>query len=237
MLKASDFFTVIFQTTIFTPDVSAFSAPKLLATILGKYAQRYNGNVQALPLPEGTPPEFPRVILQSSDGAFKLEASPARVNSFLMQPIESQVASEEGIVTSCVEVLEHYVRETEMQVNRLALVLTRVYKTENPAQLLIERFCKPELKGTIFENSENFEIHNHQQFQIKDFSINNWVRCKTATLIFPEGSVPAVVVEQDLNTLAVEIEQPRFTYEDIRSYFQQALEEAKNTLYLYFPDV
>ena len=237
MLKARNFFTAVYQATIFTPDTSAFSAPKFLATILGKYAHHYNGSVQALPLPENIPSEIPRVILQSSDGYFKLEASPARVNSlFMHQNIESTAESEELFSSICVEVLEHYVRETETQVSRLAMVLTRVHKTENPAQVLIERFCKSDVQSVLFERSENFEIHNNKQFQLRNFTINSWVRCKTATIIFSDSSTPGIVVEQDLNTLATEIEQRKFTSEDIRSYFHQALKEAQEILRSYFPD-
>lgn len=234
MLKAQDFFTAVYQATIFTPDASVFSAPKLLATILGKYAHRYNGSVQALPLPENIPLEIPRIILQSSDGLFKLEASPARVNSLFMQNVESLVEPKD-LFSICFEVLEHYVENTNMQVDRLALVLTRVHKTDNPAQVLIERFCKSELQS-IFVHSENFEIHNHKQSQLKEFAVNSWIRCKTATLFFPNTETTGVVVEQDLNTLARETEQRRFTSEDICTYFNQALQEAQDILQLYFPN-
>lgn len=235
MLRACDFSTVIFQATIFTPNISAFSTPKLLATILGKYAQIYDGPVQALPLPEGAPPEFPRVILQSNDGVFKLEAYPTRINSFSTQSIGIKVNSED-VFNSCVEVLEHYVREVETSVDRIALVLTRVFKIEKPAQSLIEKFCKPDLQNTLFGNSESFEIHNHKQLQIETFSINSWIRCKTASLTFPDSSVPVVLVEQELNTLTVEIEKRKFAVEDIRSFFNLALEEAQNILQTYFPN-
>lgn len=236
MLKACNFSTIVYQATIFTPDTSTFSDSKFLATILGKYAHHYNGSVQALPLPTNIPPEIPRVILQSSNGAFRLEASPARVNSLFIQSVELPAGSEDLFDKICVEVLEHYVQETETPVNRLAMLLTRVYKTENPAQLLIERFCKAELQSVLFERSENFEIHNHKLVRIKDFSINSWIRCKTGTLNFSNNSVPGVIVDQDLNTLTTEIEQPKFTFEDIRSYFHQVLPEAQNVLQLYFPD-
>ena len=235
MLKARNFFTAIYQATIFTPDTSEFSTSKFLATILGKYADRYDGMVQALPIPDDIPPEFLRVILQSKDGLFKLEASPARVNSFFIENIELQ-AEIDDVSNKCVEVLEYYVQETKAQVDRLAMILTRVHKSEYPAQILIDKFCKHELRNTLFEGSENFEIHNHKQVQLKDFTVNSWVRCKTATLLFANGSLPGIIVEQDLNTLAFKIEQRRFNNKDIRSYFSLALQEAQDVLITYFPD-
>ena len=234
MLKARNFFTAVYQATIFTPDTSAFSASKFLATILGKYAGFYNGTVQALPIPEDIPPEFPRVILQSKDGLFKLEASPARINSFFIQNAELK-AEVDDVSDKCVEVLEYYVQETKTQVNRLAMILTRAHKSEYPAQILVNKFCKHELQNTLFEGSENFEIHNHKQVKLKDFTANSWVRCKTATLVFSDSSVPGIIVEQDLNTLVSEIKH-RFSNEDIRNYFRLGVQEAQDALNIYFPN-
>ncbi|MBD2776329.1 hypothetical protein [Iningainema tapete] len=44
-----------------------------------------------------------------------------------------------------------------------------------------------------------------------------------------------VVVEQDLNTLAEEIEQRRFKNEEIKSYFQSAAVEAEANINVIFP--
>ena len=140
------------------------------------------------------------------------------------------------MVSSCIEVLEHYIQGMELQVSRLALVLTRVYSTNNPAQLLVERFCKAELQSTLFDHSENFEIHNQKPLQLKDFSINSWTRCKTAGLLIDNRPVTAIIVEQDLNTLGEEVEQRRFTIEEIRSYFLVTSAEAEAILQLYFPN-
>lgn len=235
MLRATDLYLANFQTIIFTPDTSAFSAPKTLAIILGKYAHRYDGTVQSLPLPDDIPPEVPRVVLQSKDGTYRLDVSPRRVTSYWQRTSETQVEPED-MVSSCIEVLEHYVQGIEIQVSRLALVLTRVHSTKNPAQLLVERFCRPELQTTLFEHSENFEIHNHKSLQLKDFSINCWTRCKTAGLLVDTRPVTALIVEQDLNTLAEEVEPHRFTTEEIRNYFLLASSEAEAVLKLYFPN-
>jgi hypothetical protein len=235
MLRAKDFHIANFQSIIFTPDLSAFSVPEILATILGKYAHRYDGSVQSLPLPEDIPPEVPRVVLQSKDGTYRLDLSPARVSSYWIRADEKQ-AEPEDMVSSCVEVLEDYMESMGVQVSRLALVLTRVCRTENPAQLLAERFCRPELQTTLFDHSENFEIHNHKRLKLKDFSFNAWVRCKTAGLLLDSSLVSAVIVEQDLNTLIEEVEQFRFAREEIRSYFQVASTEAEDTLQVYFPN-
>jgi hypothetical protein len=235
MLRATDFYIANFQSIIFTPNISAFSAPKTLAVILGKYSHKYDGSVQSLPLPEDIPPEVPRVVLQSKDGTYRLDASPARISSYWIRADEKQ-AEPEDMVSSCVEVLQYSAEGMETQVSRLAMVLTRVCKAENPAQLLVERFCKPELQTALFGHSESLEIHNHKRIQLKDFPINSWIRCKTGGLLVDNIPVQAIVVEQDLNTLAEEVEQRKFNSEEIKSYFQIALAEAEAVLQLYFPN-
>jgi hypothetical protein len=234
MLRATDLNIAIAQLVIFTPDVSAFSTPKALALILGKYSHRYDGSVQALPLPEEIPQEVPRVILLSKDGTHRLDVSPLRVTSYWMRSGEMQ-AEPEDILSTSIEVLEHYVQGMEFQVGRLALVLTRVCKAENPAKLIVEKFCQPELQTTIFNDSENFEIHNHKHFELKGFSVNSWIRCKTGVLIINNVEFKGVILEQDLNTLAEELEQRRFKPEEIKSYFQVAAAEAEANLKAYFP--
>lgn len=234
MLTATDLNIAIAQLVIFTPDVSAFSAPKALALILGKYSARYDGSVQALPLPEEIPQEVPRVILQSKDGTYRMDVSPLRVTSYWMQASETQ-AELEDILSTSIEVLEHYVEGMETQVGRLALVLTRVCKAENPAQLIVERFCKPELQTTIFNKSENFEIHNQKSLTIQGFSVNSWIRCKTGVLVINNVAFKGVIVEQDLNTLAEQLGQRRFKNEEIKSYFQSAAVEAEANINVIFP--
>ncbi|MBW4432243.1 MAG: hypothetical protein KME28_11045 [Pelatocladus maniniholoensis HA4357-MV3] len=235
MLSATDLNKAIAQLVIFTPDASAFSAPQALALILGKYSHLYNGNVQALPLPEEIPQEVPRVILQSKDGTHRLDLSPLRVTSYWMRSAETLVEPEDILSTS-IEVLEHYVEGMEAQVGRLALVLTWIYKAENPAKLIVERFCKPELQTTIFNESENFEIHNHKHVNLKNFSVNSWMRCKTGLLIMNNVESKGVIVEQDVNTLIEEIQQHRFTSEEIKTYFKIAAAEAEANLQVYFPE-
>lgn len=232
MLKASDFSTVNAQLTIFVPDFSGFSASNVLATVLGKYASLYDGEVQALPLPEGAPPEIPRVVLQSKDGILRLDAAPLRITFSWFAGALPVAAPGKGIPT-CLEVLEHYVKSLNVQVSRLALVLNRVYKTQNSAHLISEQFCKPELQETLFKNSENFELHNHCQSELQDVPVNVWVRCKSGQLLTDSQAEPVLLIEQDINTLAENVQI--FTIEQISSYFHSALEQAETLLQSYFP--
>jgi len=232
MLIASDFNLVNAQAVIFTPDYTAFSVPKFLACILGKYAGLYDGNVQTIPLPEQAPPDIPRVILQSKSETLKLQASPSRVDSLLNNVLANK--SPEEVFAACTKVLEHYTQATEAQINRLALVFTWMHKKESSARLLIERFCKPELQTTIFNKSQSFEVHSHEKTTLGDFSTNIWMRCKTAELVTGNNSKQIIAIEQDINTLEEEATHI-FTINEISKYFQTASLEMNRLLELYFP--
>lgn len=226
-----------FQTAIFTPDCSVFAAGRVVATILRRFGETFDGEMQALPLPSDVPPEVPRVVLQSSDGQYRLHAAPARIDSFW-----SAVAAKPGatldLVKHCAEVHEHYVRETGVRVARLGFILRRIYPIENPAQALIERFCNAASQQATFHRSAAFEIHNHKQYVPRrggiDFEINSWVRCKSA-LASPDNR-PVILVEQDLNTRREDLDRARFEAGQIGDFFAAAVQEADDVLDKYFPE-
>lgn len=235
MLEASQFQLASVQVAIFTPDVNAFSQPKILADFITWYGARYNGPVTALPLPDDAPPQLPRVSLQSADAVWKLNVAPQRIDSYWAPPrIEARPDDSIAVVTQCSEVLEQYVRSNSVRVGRLALVLQRAYVIPNPAHALIERFCNEESKRAPFNNSESFEIHNHKRYRPSGIvqQINSWVRCRTALI---QGE-PGIAVEQDLNTLEEESDRSTFDADAIQRFFSHAQPEADSILRLYFPE-
>lgn len=253
MVTASQFELNSVQTVIFTRGIEKFSPSKFLASILSKYANRYNGDITALPLSPNLPPEMPMATLASSDSAWKISAAPTRVDSIWYRNLRAaEQIDQQSIISDCVQVLEHYIQTSDIQVGRLALVITRIYPTSNPAQLLIDRFCNEESKKGPFKGSETFEIHNHKRYTLAlpalNTVINSWVRCKTGQLVVEnhdsdnEENISRITervlfVEQDLNTLAKEPDSDT-TYEIsmIQDYFQIAGKEASNILRLYFPE-
>ena len=149
MLQAQDLNLVTLQLSIFTPNISSFAASKALGILLSKYSQTYDGDVQVLPLPEEFPLEVPRIVLQSKDRAYRLEISPARINSLWLRTDNVQTEREE-IVDICKEVLEYYIQSMQIEVNRLALVTIRVNQKQKPPNFLIKKFFNQELIDQFF---------------------------------------------------------------------------------------
>ena len=235
-LTSQNFVVIGVEAIAFLSD-RTLSAPRLMATVLKTYADRFNGELQALPLPREIPAEVPRIILQSEDQQYRFEGAPARLKSSWQTTGEgkSELAD---IVPACVEVLAYCIRELNPCVGRLALVLSRVCSIAEPAQRLVEQFCNAAAMQQPLNRSFNFELHNHKQYTpthpALNLPINSWVRCKSAALT--KDNSPAILVEQDLNTLAEEADRHNFDAPKVEAYFEMAALEANSILGRYFPE-
>ena len=242
MINWQQFRVDVVQTALFLRDQD-FTPARALAAILPRYSERFDGEMQVLPLPAGIlPAEIPPVTLQSREGHWRLSMGPGRIDSVWTNkppPTETNLSE---TVRQCTEVLAHYVSETQVPVARLALarlalVVQRVCLVDNPAQMLIDRFCNESSHREPFNRSETFEIHNHKVYTQRsadvEWPINSWVRCKTAKLL--ADNRPVILVEQDLNTLANENEPRNLDIAQIPAFFAMAAAEADDILRKYFP--
>lgn len=232
MIKASEFRLVSVQCVVYTPSISTFSQPQVLTSVLGKFQDRFGGPVQVLPLGNSAPPELPIVILQSPDGQWRFQSGPARTDVFYnVEPGDGDRALS-NIIAKCAEVCVHYVESTEPSFSRIALVLNRARQEDDPATVLINKFCTADAKLGPLRNSATFEIHNHKRYEIAslDTEINSWVRCKAAN-VGPDG---CVVVEQDLNV--PQDKTIKIGKNKLPEAFEQLGREADAILGIYFPE-
>jgi hypothetical protein len=236
MIKASDFFTIGAQVVAFTPDTGAFSPSAILASVLGRYPQRFNGEMQVLPLPDEVPPEVNRVELKSKDSSWTVTAAPARFGAAWSQTTATQEIIAD-VVAQCADVVgNHFATNSHISVNRLGMVLARACHDDDPAGTIIKRFCSsnaadPESPTAPFKHSVGFQINNLKKYSIDDaLTINSWVRCKSALL----QDRKVVVFEQDINT--PEDFTSSFTPPKIAEFFAMAVSEADKILSLYFPN-
>lgn len=234
MLKSNDFRVFSVQTALFLSSSCKFTQSNFLASILQEYAERFNGAVQAFPLNDDAPPEIPRIILQSNNKQWKLQASHKRIDIFWFAgTLESATFDKE--FAECIGIIEHILDTIPShQVERLGFLLTQVCKLENPSQALSQHFCRQDVQGKLFRDSEDFEVHNHtiQQLGTLPYSVNVWVRCKTGKI--PSTGESIAIVEQDINTLIEEDKQEIFDLEMIKEYYQVSKSEMGKILAFYF---
>jgi len=239
--RAGDFKLNAVRLVAFTPNLGDFDPSAVLAAVLGTFAKRFDGSVQAIPLPEDVPPDFPRIQLASRDGSWGFVASPSSIASSWSR--KEEVSEEAGalsrIVAACREPIEHHVRKNGVRVGRLGLVIARLCQVERPAKVLVERFCRDDMKDPSspdapLRNSLNFEIHNHKRYEFPaGFTVNSWVRCRTGALS-KDGS-PVLMVEQDINTLTEEMRDRTFIVDEITAFYDTGVNEAETIFEKYFP--
>lgn len=233
-VTTSQFVTISVQAVAFVSDRSVTSG-KVMAAVLKRFADRYDGDPQALPLPPEAPAEIPRVILQSAEPQFRFEASPDRLTSRWVCPDGCDV-SVTDVVGLCSQVILHCLDELHPQVGRLALVVTRAAPVDDPAQTLIQSFCSQDAQLEPLNRSATFEIHNHKRYTPPGltYMVNSWVRCRTGMI--GDDKSPAIVVEQDINTLAEESSTHQFDSIGSNSFYDAIANEADGILMKYFPE-
>jgi len=114
----------------------------------------------------------------------------------------------------------------------MAIVVTRYIEKENPTNFLVQYFCdKTLLKNKRFNNLNNFELHFRKVISLKNFKINNWVRCKnTQVNLENKKNIDSILIIQDMNTLSEELELKKFSIQDLKEFIKLSLDEQSNVL-------
>lgn len=235
MASVPNFKIASMQATIFTPDLS-FQQHKILSYSLEKWGKTFDDAPISMPIPPEIEKQIPRVILNSSDKNLKIEFSPARVNLFWIYRKEDDYYSIKDFYNFSQEILCNYNDLIKGRIGRIAAVLKRFLKLDNPTKSLVEQFCQEKWINKSFKNLENFELHSHQRCKLADYySINSWIRFKTG-FIGPKTEKNLVLTtEQDLNTLAEETKEKDYSNDEIKKFFKKAASEFDKILSLFFP--
>ena len=235
MVRTADFKLSSIQITIFTPGL-LFIPSKILGYVLTKWGELFDKAPVSMPLPSDAPSEIPRIILQGSEGRSKLEFAPSRANMYWLRQNEADEVTVGDFLDSATNVLNDYIVIVNGKVGRIAVVLNRYAKHENPGLFLAQHFCRDRWQIAPFNRPESFEIHARKRYVLNNqFNINSWVRCKTGLIKMPaqEG---IILVEQDINTLPEETETKEFSNEQIKEFCKMVLGEFDSILSLYFPE-
>lgn len=231
MIKARDFDIFSIQTSLFTPTLQ-FSQSKVLAQLVSKYSNIFDGDPISIPLPPDAPPEIPRLTLRDSNSKLKFEVAPNRANFFRYRKEDETVIMEEDVFNLCLPIFDDYIKIVSAKVGRLAIVSVKIVQHETPGVLLAQHFCKDKWVTNTNE-LENFEVHFHKRYELENFKVNNWLRCKSGSLI--KESLRVVIVEQDINTISEDLEVKEFNMNQISNFLKNASSEQKQQLTVYFP--
>ena len=247
MIRPQDFRLLSVQAAAFTPKTDDFKSSRIFANLVQLFSTKYTGQIissapprKQIEISVGGIRITEKVTLTSEDERWKVEIVPRRSDSYWNSQADND--GQEGlakICRLCLEPLQAYPIADDIQIGRLALIVRRWIPLDDPAIALTSQFCKPELvdekSGTApFRHSQDFQLHNRKRYEsgVKGVFINSWIRCRSDVRVHDQ---PAITVEQDLNTLSDELESNAFQRDQIKEYFQWAVEEADSILRLYFP--
>jgi hypothetical protein len=244
MPQASDFRTVRVQASLFTPELQ-FRPSKLLAYLLTKYSEQFDGTPVVMPAVQEVPPdvpqvilEMPQIILKSTNGKLRLHASRIRLDVMKEDADQIEDATVVSFLDWMIDLGLDYLTETKAKAGRIACIVARVVDDATPGITLSRHFCQEQWVNGPLNRPGDFELHAHKRFRLNDlFEINSWFRTKTALKRAPAGTVtPAILVEQDFNTLVEQMEARELTAPEIRKFFELAPAELRRVLELYFPN-
>jgi hypothetical protein len=230
------------QASLFTPGLQ-FRSGKILAHFLAKWPEVFSGEPTTLPVPPEAPPEIPHLLLRSETGEFLLQAAPIKLDVLWTRQSMDSDLNVTQYLHWVSELFPSYLEVTGGNAGRLACIATRMARNEAPALTLSRHFCQPrwtEAAGPLNRPCD-FELHAHKQFLLAQWlDVNSWVRCKTGLLRYGDQTTPTqtqvIIVEQDLNTLAEEMNTREFGPEDITRFYELMPQELEQILILYFPD-
>ena len=234
MINTTHFNVASIQCSIFTPGFS-FRPTAFLTYLLGHLGDKFDGKPLSMPLPDDAPPEIPSIVLTSKDGSLKMDVSRSRTN-VSWNKTSSEVNPEVlSVIDEMNGILRDIIKDQGVSAGRLAFILNRFAPVEDVAKMLAAHFCKEEWLATALKQPENFELHVHERHALDagQFNVNSWFRVRTGYLVVDKKS--AVLVQQDINTLAEELESQHFEPKQIQTFFHEAVELSDHVLALYFP--
>ncbi len=234
MINNTRFNVASIQCSIFTPGFS-FRPTALLTYLLQHWGNKFDGKPLSIPLPDNAPPEIPSIVLTNKDSSLKMDVSRSRTNVSWNRTSSEVNPDVLSVIDEMNDILRNIIKDQGASAGRLAFILNRFAPVEDVAKMLAAHFCKEEWLTTALKQPENFELHVHERHVLGtgQLNVNNWFRVRTGHLVVDSKS--AVLVQQDINTMAEELGSQHFKLEQIQTFFHEAIKLDDQVLALYFP--
>lgn len=238
-MRAADFRTDVRQGVVWT-ELFELSTRRILG-LTTAWARRFDGEPIVTPLAPGLPPDVPRLVIPSADGRWRIQVAPRRCDIFWETPPEQGDIPADEFVGEAVQAFAAYFEQVidpeELRVTRMAYTTRRWAPSANPGHELAQYFCRAELQEADgpLNRPEDFQLHAHKRYDPGGLpQVNSWVRWVAARN--PRTGQGAIVLSQDLNTLAEQEDTARYSYEDVHNFIDRAAREVDAILHTYLPE-
>jgi hypothetical protein len=235
MLKFDNFEKLAsIQASVFILDEN-YNSAKYLKKIYQNFSDTFDGEPTVFPLPEGAPPEIPRIIVTTKDNGKKLEISPIKITYFQNITSEDDIVDFECFMTAT-NFIKEIVNSNGVKCNRLAGVVSRYVRNEEAGRMIASHFCKESFMEGPFNRPNEFHIYSHKSYNFLDqYDVNSWVRVRNGLVTMNNKKDKSIIVEQDINTLVETSHETDFSGDEIDFFFSNIGSEFDKILYLYFP--
>lgn|GEM_PF-1590399 len=240
MISHSRFRLAELRVAIFFEMLASLPVVRLLTDVLGNHKDLFDEAPFVLPgEPEGPvrlSPDAPRIEFRSKTGKWRMQIALVRADVFLSLGAEEDVLTTAMIFESCSPILDEVAEVLRAPIWRLGAVCERFSLDDDPGAAISKFFCKnqwTENNGPLAE-LQSFELHARQIRELSGTKVNTWVRCKTGRVSgVTEG--PAIILQQDINTLA-EDKSKVYAVAERSRFFHAAAQEIDRLNVLYFPE-
>jgi len=235
MISASKFRTQLIIASAFVA-VDELKVTNAFIQALQEWSTIYDGDPISLPLSQAAPPEIPTAILQSSDQSLGIEMARTKINLYWKRVESDKDASIDisDIYSQLADKVATIAEKNKVVIGRLAALRMSIGNEPTPGRELSKQFCREEILNGPLKQVEGFELHAHKVFELYEAqNVNSWVRIKTSGS--PGPDYEHIFVEQDINTLAEEINIRNFDRANIMRFFHEASQQLDSILDEYFP--
>jgi hypothetical protein len=224
------------QASVFITD-EYFNSGKYLAKIYQGLGDTFDGEPSVLPLPEGAPMDIPRISISTKDKGKKIDISPIRI-TYHQKMISDDEKIDYNSFNLAFDYLKLLLNNTNGVVcNRIGAVIVRYLFSDRAGLDIASHFCKEAFIERPFNRPNEFHIYSHKRYDFYNrYEVNSWVKVRTGSIaINKKDSKKAIVVEQDINTLADISRESDFSFNEIDFFYSNVGNEFDNILKLYFP--
>lgn len=203
---------------------------------LQDWSMIYDGEPIFLPLPPTAPSELPGAILTSRDQSLSIELARTRINLYWKRLESNKDASINisDIYSQFSDRIATIAEKNKVVIGRLAALRVSMANDPAPGKVLSKHFCREEILNGPLNRLEGFELHAHKVYELYQAqNVNSWIRIKTSGS--PGPNYEHIFVEQDINTLAEEVNIKNFDRVNISQFFKETSDQLDSILNAYFP--
>lgn len=239
MITHSQFHVIRLRAAVFFSSHFAVPTMKVLKDFAGNHEDKFDSSPLILPdeVSQTIPPEIPRITLKGTLGKWMFQLARSRADVFLTKSSETDELRALMLYEDCAPLLDSFVTTFNLDISRLGAVCERYCLHDTPGSGIANFFCKDNLtapQGPL-NRPEGLELHAHKVYEASHgLTVNSWVRCRAGKIAGVING-PAILVEQDINTLAKEGEH-KYLHEERLNFFRTVSEEMDKIMELYFPD-